>query len=142
MPAGEFRMEDLYRITDQAERTHRLLQTADKDISRISGVGESAGGKVQVRADAGGQIVKTMLDPRAMKMSSKDLADEITLAVNRAQEDVARQREQLLRDVVGETPPTAETTMRQLETVLDTFNKAMDKHEDEVDRLLREVDDV
>ncbi|MFI7639454.1 YbaB/EbfC family nucleoid-associated protein [Nonomuraea sp. NPDC049400] len=104
-PTGpEYDPDDLIQITEQAERDSRRLQAAQREIQTISGVGEGAGGKVRVRADADGRIAQISLDPLIMKLSSQDLAEEVVLAVRRAQEDSAMQRERVVRDAVGEPP--------------------------------------
>jgi DNA-binding protein YbaB len=141
-PAGpEFKpLGDLTRIAEQAEQDHRRLQAAQREIETINGVGVGGAGKVQARADANGRITEITLDPRAMKMSSRDLAEEVRLAIQHAQEDSALRRERVLRDAVGDLPATPDRALEQFDRTLQTFNRAMDEHESRLDQIFREMD--
>ncbi|MEQ4718183.1 YbaB/EbfC family nucleoid-associated protein [Nonomuraea sp. B19D2] len=132
--------DDVMQITEQAEWDDRRLQSAQREIQTISGVGEGADGKVRVRADADGRIAQISLDPRVMKLSSQDLAEAVVLAVRRAQEDSAMQCERVVRDAVGELPATPEQALEQFDRTLDTFSRAMDEHEFRLDQIFREMD--
>ncbi|WP_206061913.1 YbaB/EbfC family nucleoid-associated protein [Nonomuraea basaltis] len=128
------------RIIEQAEQDHRRLQVAQREIETISGVGAGAAGKIQVRADADGRITQIKLDPRVMKLSSRDLAEEVMLAMQRAQEDSAMRRERVLRDTAGELPDTPAQSLEQFDRTMHTFNRAMDEHESRLDQIFREMD--
>lgn len=133
-------VSDLRRISEQAEQAHRRLKDVGGELGQIKGVGEGAGGKVKARTDADGRVIQVTLDPRAMRLSSQDLAEEITLAVQRAQDDGDAQRERLLGASVGEGPQTPDKVMEQFEDVLQSFNRVMDEQESKIDRILRELD--
>lgn len=129
------------RITDEAEKGQRLLRNAQREIAAIKGEGESASGKVRARVDTDGRLVDVRLDPRATKLSSMDLAEEVTLAVQRAQDDAARQRERAFRDAVGGPLPDAEQVLEQFDETMQTFSRAMNGHEARLDQILREMND-
>ncbi|WP_406318238.1 YbaB/EbfC family nucleoid-associated protein [Streptosporangium sp. NBC_01639] len=134
-------LDDLVRITDEAEKGQRLLRNAQREIAAIKGEGESASGKVRARVDTDGRLVDVRLDPRATKLSSMDLAEEITLAVQRAQDDAARQRERAFRDAVGAPLPDAAQVLEQFDETMQTFSRAMNGHEARLDQILREMND-
>ncbi|MGN9844412.1 YbaB/EbfC family nucleoid-associated protein [Nonomuraea sp. H19] len=133
-------LDDLARITEEAEQDHRRFQAAQREIETINGVGDSAAGKVQARADADGRITQITFDPRVMKMSSRDLAEEVTLAVQRAQDDSALRRERVLRDAMGGLPATPEQALEQFDRTMQTFSRAMDEQESRLDAIFREMD--
>lgn len=55
------------------------------------GRGEAADGMVQVAVGPPGRVIALALDPRAMRMASESLAEEITRAVNEALADLQEQ---------------------------------------------------
>ncbi|MER6946237.1 YbaB/EbfC family nucleoid-associated protein [Nonomuraea sp. NPDC000554] len=135
-----FRLDDLNQITERAEQTQRRLTSAASEIQGINGVGESADGRIQARTDANGRLIEVTLDPRAMKMSSQDLGEEITLAVRRAWDDGEARREQLMRDAVGELPPTPDEAIERFDEILHSFNRAMNERDDRIDQIIRDID--
>ncbi|TDC86330.1 YbaB/EbfC family DNA-binding protein [Nonomuraea deserti] len=132
--------DDLLRLTEEAEKEQRLLRNAHDEIAALRGEGESAGGKIRARADAQGRLIDVRFDPRAMKLGSQDLAAEVTLAVQRAQDDVAAQRDRVFRETVGAGPPDPEKVLEQFEDTMQTFTRAMNGHEARLDELLRDMD--
>ncbi|MEU0567864.1 YbaB/EbfC family nucleoid-associated protein [Nonomuraea sp. NPDC005983] len=142
MFSGEnFRMDDLYQVAEEAERMHRRIEVAASELEGIQGVGESADGRVQARTDVNGRLIEVTLDPRAMKMSSQDLGEEITLAVRRAQDDGDLRREQVMRDAVGHLPQTPDEAMEQFEGVMHAFNQTMNDREAQLDQIIRDIDE-
>jgi len=61
---------------------------AESDAPPPEGHGEAADGLVQVTVGPPGRITALTLDPRAMRMASESLADEVTEAVNAALADL------------------------------------------------------
>jgi DNA-binding protein YbaB len=134
-------LDDLTRIIDETEKGQRRFRDAQSEISTIKGAGESADGKVRVRVDAGARLIDVRLDPRVMKLSSADLAEEFTRAVQRAQDDATLQRERVFLDTVGTPLPSAEHVLEQFDETMQTFSRAMNGHEAHLHQLLREMDD-
>ncbi|GAA1775788.1 YbaB/EbfC family nucleoid-associated protein [Actinomadura chokoriensis] len=52
--------------------------------AEVEGRGEGADGRVRVVAGAGGELTSVELDPRALRMPSEELAEELKEAVNAA----------------------------------------------------------
>ncbi|MEU7740477.1 YbaB/EbfC family nucleoid-associated protein [Nonomuraea sp. NPDC049158] len=133
--------DELHRISEQAEQAHSRLKKAGGGFKDVYGAGESADGKVRARTDSSGRVTEVRLDPRAMKLSSQDLGEEVTLAVMRAQDDCERRQEELLYDAVGRTAPSPDAVMTQFEEVMHTFNRAMNNRETRLDQIIREMDE-
>lgn len=93
---GAFGPDDLDRLGREAEQTLARLAEVQEQITTIRGTGTAAGGQIVVGADSSGRIDKIDLNPRVMRLGSKELADELLRAVNAAQDDCARQAEELL----------------------------------------------
>jgi DNA-binding protein YbaB len=140
VPGERFRLEDLEQVAEYSEQTWRRVEIVRGELERIVGVGESAGGRVVARADAGGRLIEVTLDPRAMELSSRDLGEEITLAVRRAQDDSERQSAEVVREGSGETMASPDEIMERFQDVAAAFNRAMDEREARVDDILRDID--
>ncbi|MFF5212401.1 YbaB/EbfC family nucleoid-associated protein [Streptosporangium sp. NPDC000396] len=72
--------------------TRRLLSEAgnsqDSAEEPLQGSGQAAGGQVSAVAGPDGRLRELTLNPRVMRMASKDLAWEILTAVNAALDDL------------------------------------------------------
>lgn len=64
-------------------------------INELTGRGEGADGRIVAEYRAEGGLTKLELDPRAMRLPSADLAEQIRTAVNAAAEDFQRQVREL-----------------------------------------------
>ncbi|MFC4584696.1 YbaB/EbfC family nucleoid-associated protein [Sphaerisporangium corydalis] len=101
-----FRPEDLDQVAERSREAVRRLSGLVGELADLKGEGESAGGLIGAVVDGGGRIQEVTLDPRAMRMDSRTLAEAVTEAVRAAQEDAARASQELLREVVGEDAPS------------------------------------
>jgi DNA-binding protein YbaB len=64
---------------------------ADEDAEPIQGVGMAADGLIRIVAVPGGQLQELELDPRVMRFTTVQLAEEITAAANAALADLQAQ---------------------------------------------------
>ncbi|GAA4130058.1 YbaB/EbfC family nucleoid-associated protein [Actinomadura keratinilytica] len=69
-----------------APRPARTAEAADGDA--LQGVGEAAGGAVRVVAEAAGRVKSVHLDEKAMRLSPRELGEQLVTAVNAALEDL------------------------------------------------------
>ncbi|UBU17510.1 YbaB/EbfC family nucleoid-associated protein [Nonomuraea gerenzanensis] len=83
-------------IAELAARTTRLEEVG-RLLRETTGRGESAGGQVAVELSATGSLAGLHLDPRALRLGSQALAEAITEAFRRAEEDVAARSHDLAR---------------------------------------------
>src|SRR4051812_19337084 len=79
--------EELRRVMDQTERMMRDLAQAQEGLSEITGEGESEDGQVRALTDAGGQLDEIVFAPGATSMDVQTLAESVTEAIQRAQDD-------------------------------------------------------
>ncbi|MFI0404523.1 YbaB/EbfC family nucleoid-associated protein [Actinomadura sp. 3N508] len=83
-------MTDINEFERMLSETRSLLDQVHGGGARppgteeVEGQGTAADGKVRVVAGAGGELTSVELDPRAMRMPSEELAEEIRTAVNDA----------------------------------------------------------
>lgn len=61
---------------------------ADPATAELRGVGEASGGQVQVTVTAGGKLAAVKIDPRAMRLGSEALGEQIVAAGNAALDDL------------------------------------------------------
>jgi hypothetical protein len=61
---------------------------ADPADAELRGTGEAAGGQVQVTVTTGGKLAEVRIDPRAMRLGSAALGEQIVAAGNAALDDL------------------------------------------------------
>lgn len=74
----------------------RAADPAVDRVAEVRGEGSAADGQVQAVAVTGGRLESVRVDPRAMRMGSEALSEQVVLAVNAALDD--------LRGKVSEQP--------------------------------------
>jgi len=102
---GDLREQDVDRSGEQAARLEALLAEQEERLAEIVGTGTAARGQVTAGAAVDGRVLEVTLGPQATREGSHALAEEILLAVRRAQEDAQRQAEVLLNTAVEEAIP-------------------------------------
>ncbi|WP_329085312.1 MULTISPECIES: YbaB/EbfC family nucleoid-associated protein [unclassified Streptosporangium] len=137
--ANGFRLDDLERVAEDAEQVRRRAEVARRELEDITGEGESANGRVRAFTGATGRLLEIRLDPRVMEMGSQDLAEEVTLAVRRAQEDGDYKRERMLRDVLGSSALSTEELVDPFQEISSAFSRSLDEREARVREAAREV---
>jgi DNA-binding protein YbaB len=101
-----FQLEDFERVSQQSKEAVQRLSGVLDELGAVTGEGAAAGDLVGATVDGGGQIREVTLDPRAMRLDSRSIAEAVTEAVRAAQHDAQRKNEELLRAAMGgEAPP-------------------------------------
>ncbi|MEU6414168.1 YbaB/EbfC family nucleoid-associated protein [Microbispora sp. NPDC046933] len=118
MNPADIRETDLARAEEQAERIHAWIERAQAGLDGITGTGEAASGQVTVTVSAYGLVLDVTFGPRAMRLDSRALADEVRAAVSRARLDAARRTRELIRDGLPGFDP--DEAAAQFERLLDT----------------------
>lgn len=85
--------------TWQREMAERM---AELDTRGVEATSDS--GQVTAASSGGGQVLRLVIDPRAMRKGSEDLAAEVLQAIQRAQQAAAEQVRKVLKDVLEENP--------------------------------------
>jgi DNA-binding protein YbaB len=78
-------------MLSQARKTLESLRSSRQPGADARGMGEAANGQVRVVAASPGRLESLELDPRVMRMPSKDLAAHVLAAANAALDDLAAQ---------------------------------------------------
>ncbi|MEV7011185.1 YbaB/EbfC family nucleoid-associated protein [Streptosporangium sp. NPDC051022] len=115
---ADIREEDLVRADAQADRTLAWIEEAQADLDKVVGVGEGASGQVRVEVTADGRVLGVVFEPRAMRLDSRTLAEEVLSAVARARGDAAGQVDRLMREGLPGFDPAEAAA--QFERLLDT----------------------
>lgn len=89
----DFSSESLDQMLSQAraalESMRRGEQTdSSHDAEPVEGHGEAADGRIKVTAVTGGRVSAIEIDPRAMRMGSQEMAEQMLVAVNAALDDL------------------------------------------------------
>ncbi|MGW5266420.1 YbaB/EbfC family nucleoid-associated protein [Microbispora sp. NPDC004025] len=117
MNPADIREEDLVRAEEQAERVQAWAERARADLEEITGTGEAASGQVTATVSAEGLVLDVAFGPRAMRLDSRTLAEEVRAAVSRARLDAARRTRELIRDGLPGFDP--DEAAAQFERLLD-----------------------
>ncbi|SDJ34431.1 YbaB/EbfC family nucleoid-associated protein [Nonomuraea jiangxiensis] len=109
------REQDLNAEARQEEQMRAWLETAQDELGKIVAVGEGPSGHVKVAVDPNGQVLEVAFDPRAMRLGSSALADEVLEAVRRGREEAERQAHDLMREAMpGFDPVEANARFERL----------------------------
>lgn len=111
-PAG-IKDQDIDEVARQGERVLAWLETAQADLDQIVGAGETASGQVKAAVDVNGRVAGVTYGPRAMRMSSQELAEQTLAAVRVACADAQRQTDDLMREAMPDFDPVAATEQFQ-----------------------------
>lgn len=94
---GGLGVDSLLEDTRRAlEQMRPAAGAAAEQATEGRGTGEAAEGQVRATAMVGGRLESLQVDPRAMRLGSQALGEQIVIAVNAALDD--------LREQVGDTP--------------------------------------
>ncbi|MEV4295038.1 YbaB/EbfC family nucleoid-associated protein [Microbispora rosea] len=99
------RADDLGQDAERAARIEAWLEDGQREIEAVTGHGRAADGRIQAVTTAYGQVREVVIEPRAMRLPSRTLAEEVLLAVHRAQQDAERQSSQMVSDALRELAP-------------------------------------
>ncbi|MFI7445833.1 YbaB/EbfC family nucleoid-associated protein [Nonomuraea indica] len=115
---GNFHLEDLDRIADEAKGAMDRLAKAENELADVRGRGAGANGLITVVIDSKGLLETLDMNPRVMRLESHVLAEETASAFRAAQEDAQRRTREVLSETVGEKLPHGSVTMADMETRL------------------------
>ncbi|WP_327085342.1 hypothetical protein OIE66_23625 [Nonomuraea sp. NBC_01738] len=107
----------------ESERALRRLTEATAALERLTATAESPSATATV--DHTGRLLTLALAPRALRLDSATLAEEIARTIRAAQSDAASAADALLKDVLGEPASTGLTTLlADLDAAADAFTQA------------------
>ncbi len=112
MYPGGIREEVLDQPARLAERMLRSIEKVQGDLDEVIGTGEAASGQVTVTVAADGKVLDVIFGPRAPRLDSQTLAEEVLSAARRAQHDAERRTQELIRESMdGLDPAEAQTRL-------------------------------
>ncbi|SDQ57752.1 YbaB/EbfC family nucleoid-associated protein [Thermostaphylospora chromogena] len=121
------REENLERDIERAAEIEKWLESGQRELEAVVGCGETAGGRVKATVTAYGRVREIVITPRAMRVGSHALAEEILLAIRRAQQDAEQKSRQLVNDalcdMVGDDMAHITTLEKQFGEVLESFEQ-------------------
>ncbi|MET8050333.1 YbaB/EbfC family nucleoid-associated protein [Streptosporangium sp. NPDC005286] len=121
-----------------------ILRVMEDGLSDLTGKGEAADEMIQAVTDSAGRLMTLTLNPRVMRMDSQKLAEELCLAVQRAQADGERKTRELVGGVLGSPIPENLTDRTQfwdgLRGLRESFDRSMTERAEKVARRLQDLD--
>ncbi|MER6942874.1 YbaB/EbfC family nucleoid-associated protein [Nonomuraea sp. NPDC000554] len=133
----EFRPEDLERITAQAEDMLARIEGIRGEVGGLVGRGESADGQVRVSSDANGRLTGIELAPRAMRLDSQKLAEELLKAAQQAQDDADGKVRTVMAETLGEPLADPAAVEERFGRVLESFESSLDVQLQAIEELRR-----
>lgn len=83
---------EIGRLTEQLG----MLQDLPAKMAEITGTAETAKGFIKVTVDSSGKVTALEINPRAMRMDSQQLAEEVLTAAQEAYDDLQESMRELL----------------------------------------------
>ncbi|MCK2218747.1 YbaB/EbfC family nucleoid-associated protein [Actinomadura sp. ATCC 31491] len=109
-PAGPFDAAgdpELARLMDGYQRDVAAIEALRDGFGEVRGRGEAADGRIVAEASQTGALTGLVIDPRAMRLGSGELAAEILRAAARAARAAGDQAAELAAPFLSGTPLTA-----------------------------------
>ncbi|MFI6457579.1 YbaB/EbfC family nucleoid-associated protein [Streptosporangium amethystogenes] len=120
------------------------LRAMEDGLNDLTGRGEAAGEMIQAVTDSAGRLLTLTLNPRVMRMDSRQLAEELCLAVQRAQLDGERKTREVVGEALGSPAPGDLTDRTQfwdeLRGLRESFDQSMTERVEKVARRLQDLD--
>lgn len=120
------------------------LRVMEDGLSDLTGKGEAADAMIQAVTDSAGRLLKLTLNPRVMRLDSQKLAEELCLAVQRAQLDGERRTRELVGEALGSPAPENLTDRTQfwdnLRGLQESFDHSMTERVEKIARRLQDLD--
>ncbi|WP_203968811.1 YbaB/EbfC family nucleoid-associated protein, partial [Sphaerisporangium melleum] len=125
---ANWRHGELEKDAERAARIMAWVEQGQHELESLTGEGEGGDGRIKVTAGSDGRVLDVVITPRAMRLDSRTLAEELLTAVRRAQDDAERKGMALLGEALGEVLPTgafgAEPVEERYARLLDHFDRS------------------
>ncbi|MGH3392836.1 MAG: YbaB/EbfC family nucleoid-associated protein [Actinomadura sp.] len=92
---------DIEGFLKNAEQNMAKAGQLKDRIAEVKGVGEAADGKIRAEFNSSDGLARLDLDPRALRLPSEELSEEIRSAVNAASKDFQFQLSQVTKSMFG-----------------------------------------
>ncbi|MEU8140650.1 YbaB/EbfC family nucleoid-associated protein [Nonomuraea sp. NPDC048901] len=99
-PENDFGVRDVDGPAREGARMLTALEAAQEDLDKIVGTAKSRSGHVEASVNPEGRVLNVSFGPRALRMGSEDLAEEVMATLDLAGADAQRQADALLRDTL------------------------------------------
>jgi DNA-binding protein YbaB len=99
---GDFANIDVDKLLSGAHERMARVQDMQERLADLLGQAEGADGRVKATYTMAGGLTDLDIDPRALRMGSKDLAAAIKSTVHEASQDLQRQVAEVMSEVFGE----------------------------------------
>jgi DNA-binding protein YbaB len=98
---GDFANIDVDKLLGGAKERFARIQEMQERAQELVGSAEGAEGKVRAEFTFTGGLTELVIDPRAMRMSSAELAEVIKTVIAEASADLQRKSTELMSEVYG-----------------------------------------
>ncbi|MGW0203541.1 YbaB/EbfC family nucleoid-associated protein [Nonomuraea sp. NPDC003201] len=114
-PENDFGVRDVDGPAREGTQMLAALEAAQEDLDKIVGTAKGRSGHVEASVNPEGRVLNLSFAPRALRMSSQDLAEEVVATLALASADAERQVNALLREALpGYDPEQAAADFERL----------------------------
>ncbi|GAA3254163.1 YbaB/EbfC family nucleoid-associated protein [Nonomuraea helvata] len=99
-PENDFGVRDVDGPAREGAQMLDALEATQEDIDKIVGTAKGRSGHVEASVNPEGSVLNVSLAPRALRMSSHDLGEEVVAALDLAYADADRQVDALLSEAL------------------------------------------
>ncbi|OPG02772.1 YbaB/EbfC family nucleoid-associated protein [Microbispora sp. GKU 823] len=144
MTAGGFEDFDMERFRERADARMAAVERLQKTLSSLVGRARDEDGMVSVEFSSQG-LSELELHPKAMRLSSGELADRIKDTMRAASDDLYRQMNRAMAEVLGEDGDQTrflddpEAVLAQVREAESAFDRTAEDVLGELDRISRRL---
>ncbi|GIH65684.1 YbaB/EbfC family nucleoid-associated protein [Microbispora siamensis] len=144
MTAGGFEDFDMERFRERADARMAAVERLQKTLSSLVGRARDEDGLVSVEFSSQG-LSELELHPKAMRLSSGELADRIKDTMRAASDDLYRQMNRAMAEVLGEDGDQTrflddpEAVLAQVREAESAFDRTAEDVLGELDRISRRL---
>jgi DNA-binding protein YbaB len=138
-----FSPDDLEKLANLNEQRLSKMQELTTKIASLTGEGYAADDRIKVVVTNNSAISELNLDPRAMRMDSHTLAENIVAAAQAAAEDLQKKIEDAMSAVMDESPfdyLNGSVNMEQkFDEIKSSFQQSLDEVMDRAEKIRRDL---
>ncbi|REE96571.1 YbaB/EbfC family nucleoid-associated protein [Thermomonospora umbrina] len=139
---GDFGNIDVDGFLGDAKQRFARVQEMQERLQELVGRAEGAEGRVRAEVSYGTGLSELVIDPRAMRISSGELAETIKAVIAAASADLQRQQNELMGELYGaelQQMTDPETAMAKAEQAKASYDKTMADVMGQLERMQRRM---
>ncbi|MGP3930377.1 YbaB/EbfC family nucleoid-associated protein [Nonomuraea sp. KM88] len=141
-PLGSFANIDVEAFLRDTQQRAARFAAAQKEAAAVVGRATVANGHIVVECTAQGGVTRLDIDPRAKRMSVKEMSEAILAAIRDAEADLQRQLSAIMGESFGGPDPAMadpDTALAKVAEAQQAFDSMMSDAMGELDKMRRKL---